>query len=137
MANRDRALLIDSLGTNWAVTSTSNGSAAAGTTAAASVSGSVSTERIHMTQLGWSIRNNGAAAFTATLNVAHASGTTVPTVIGSWDVVPAAAGSAQDSWFVNYLGKKGKGLQAYFAAPATSVVQKVSIAGWRDTLSDG
>jgi len=137
MSYRDRSLLIDSLGSNWSATTVSAGTAAAVATAAASITAAVSTERIRMTQLGWSTRNNQGAAATMTLNVAHASGTTSPTVIGSWDITPAAAASLQDTWLVSYMGKKGKGLQAYFTTPMISVVQKVSIAGWRDTLSDG
>ncbi len=130
MAFRDKSLIIDSLGNNWNATC----STAAGTTCTASVVPAAK-ERIHLGQLGWSIRNAGAAAYTATLNVRHAS--IAGTVIASWDIQAAAAGGLQDSWAVNLMGKRGVPLNVDFGTPAASVTQKVSIAGWRDTLSDG
>ena len=130
MAFRDKALIIDSLGNNW----NANSTPAAGATCSASVTPAVK-ERIHLNQLGWSIRNAQAAAYAATLNVRHAS--IGGTVIGSWDIQAAAGGGLQDSWAVNLMGKRGVPLNVDFGVPASSVTQKVSIAGWRDTLSDG
>ena len=129
MAYRDRALIIDSLGNNWNAT----GTTAAGTTVAVSSPTPAAKERIHLNQLGWSIRNAGAAAYTATLNVRGAGAT----VIAAWDIQVAAAASLQDSWAVNLMGKRGAAMTVDFGTPAASIVQRVSVAGWRDTLSDG
>lgn len=132
MAYRDRQLLIDSLGHIWSDTT-----AAAGTTCAVSVSASSSHERYHLTSLGWSVKNTQAAATTVSVNVAHASGTTAPTVLGSWDIVVAAGATAQDTWRVHFSGKKGQGIQAYFApVSATSVVEKVTACGYVEKGSD-
>ena len=137
MAYRDRSLLIDSLGSNFAATTTSAGTAAAVASACCSVQAASGHERIRLTQLGWSVRNHQAAGVTMTLQVSHATGTSVPTVLASWDLFPAAAGYALDNFVVNFMGKKGLGLQAVMNTPLGSVTQKVSIAGWRDSLSDG
>lgn len=134
MAYRDRALLMESLGNVWQGVTASAGTSAAVATASLSVAPAVK-ERVHLTQLGWSIRNNGAAAYTATLSVKHAS--TGGTVIASWDITPAAAGFAADTWCLGLMGKKGVKLWIDFGTPGISVVQRVSAAGWRDTLSDG
>jgi len=131
MAFRDKALIIDSLGNNWSA----NNTTASGTTLAVSSPTPAAKERIHMTQLGWSERNAAAAAYTSTLNVRHAS--IGGTVVASWDIIAALGVSVQDTWVVNLMGKKGVPLVVDFGTPLASVTQKVSIAGWRDTLSDG
>lgn len=130
MAYRDRELLIDSLIHVWSAAN----APAAGTTCVASVSANSSHEKMRLTQLGWSIRNAGAAAYTATLNVRDASA--AGPVLGSWDVVIPTAVSQADTWAVNYVGSKGNPLFVDFGTPAASVTQKVSIAGWRNQSSD-
>lgn len=131
MAYRDRALLIDSLGNKWNASNTT----ATGTTLAVSSPTPAAKERIHMTMLGWAIRNAAAATYTATLNVRQAS--IGGTVIASWDILPAVGASLQDSWAVDIMGKRGVPLSVDFGTPLASVTQKVSIAGWKDGLSDG
>ena len=131
MANRDKALIIVSLGNNW----NANNTTASGTTLAVSSPTPAIKERIHLTQLGWSQRNVAAAAYTSTLNVRHAS--VAGTVIASWDIIATLNASVQDTWVVNLMGKRGVPLVVDFGTPLASVTQKVSIAGWRDTLSDG
>lgn len=131
MAQRDRALIIDSLGNNWNAYNTT----ASGTTLAVSSPTPAAKERIHLTQIGWSERNVAAATYTSTLSVRHAS--INGTVVASWDILPAVGASLQDSWVVNIMGKKGVPISVDFGTPLASVTQKVSIAGWRDTLSDG
>jgi len=86
--------------------------------------------------LGYSVKNatlqTGPAS---TLAVTH--GSLNGSVIASWDIAPVNIGSMQDCWLTNIKGKRGVGLCVSFSAPVASIVQKVSIAGWHDSLSDG
>lgn len=127
MANRADGLIINSLGDN--VSSTH--APAAGTTAQATIAPSSGMARVCLTNIGWSIRNATAAAYTATLNVRDVSAGG-NTVVASWDVVVAVGGSAQDSFNYTYKGIRGDSVQVDFGTPAASVVQKVNVAGWRE-----
>ncbi len=132
MAYRDRALIIDSLGSNWFA----QASPSIGVTASASVTPAAPTIRPHLTQLGWSLNNSaGAAAATGKISVKNSS--TAGTVYGAWDIGAAAGGFAQDTWSVNIKGKKGKPFFVDSGTPSASATYKVSIAGWFDQLSDG
>ena len=132
MAKKADELIIDSLSNNWQV----NHAPSAGTTCTASVQPTMagSHERLHLTQLGWSIRNVSAAAYTATLSVRDA--TIGGAVLGTWDIVIASNTGLQDSWAVNMIGLKGNALNIDFGTPAASVTQKVSAAGWRNQSAD-
>lgn len=130
MAYRDRALIIDSLGNNW----TAANAPAAGATCVASVP-AVKYARNHITQLGWSCRNAAAAPFTASLAVRDAS--IAGTVLATWDIVVVNGTGQQDTFALNIKGLKNSALFVEFGTPAASVTQKVSAAGWVDSLSDG
>lgn len=125
MANRSEGLITDSLIHLW----NANHAPAAGTTCVAN-SGVVDTCKPIITQLGWSIRNATAAAFTATLSVRDVS--IAGTVLATWDIVTAVGGGNVDTFRLNIVGSKGKALFVEFGTPAASVTQKVSIAGWRN-----
>lgn len=129
MAYRDRALIIDSLGNNW-----NQSTIAPGVTASASVSVAIK-ERIALTQLGWSMKNLTAANATAHLQVRDAS--IAGTILAQWEIVVAAGLTAQDSWVVNIKGLRGSPLYIGFNTAQASVGYGLSVAGWRDSLSDG
>lgn len=126
MAIRDAGLIIDSLGHNFNV----NASPTSGTTCTASVAPSSGTTRVMLTNLGWSLRNATGAAYTATLNVRDAS--IAGTVLASWDIIIGTSSSLQDTWVVNVKGLRGRNLNVDFGAPASSITQKVSLAGWEE-----
>lgn len=126
MAIRDAGLIIDSLGHNFNKVGNPN----AGTTCTVSVAPSCSTTRMMLSNLGWSIRNAGAAAYTATLNVRDAS--IGGTVLATWDIVIGAAAGLQDTWLVNVKGLRGNAINVDFGTPASSVTQRVSLAGWEE-----
>lgn len=125
MANRSEGLITDSLIHLW----NANSAPAAGTTCVAN-SPALDTTKPILTQLGWSIRNATAAAFTATLSVRDVS--IAGTVLATWDIVTATNGGNVDTFAVNLAGSKGKSIFVEFGTPAASVTQKVSIAGWRN-----
>lgn len=129
MSKRESALVVDSLAHGWSAYQAT----AAGSTCTANVAVGSAHERLHLTQLGWSIRNAGAAAYTATLNVTDSS--IGGTVRASWDMI-VPVGHLLDTFNLNIMGLKGAALNVDFGAPAASVVQKVSIAGWRDQSND-
>lgn len=124
MAARSEGLITDSLIHLWNATS----APAAGTTCVAN-SGAVGQTKPVLTQIGWSIRNVTAAAFTATLSVRDVSA--AGTVLASWDVICAVNSAQIDTFGVNILGSKGGAIYVDWGTPAASVTQKVSIAGWR------
>lgn len=131
MSKRGDGLLTDMLAHNCSATASPN----AGTTCTANVAPVAgSHEKIHLTNLGWSIRNVTAAAFTATLNVRDA--TIGGTVLATWDIVIGANAGLQDSWAVNIMGLRGNAVNVDFGAPAASVTQKVSVQGWRQISDD-
>ena len=125
MANRSEGLIVDSLIHLWNATS----APAAGTTCVAN-SGAVDRQKNVLTQLGWSIRNVSAAAYTATLNVRDAS--PAGTVLASWDMIVGTNSAQLDTFGVNILSSRGVPIYVDFGTPAASVTQKVSIAGWRN-----
>lgn len=127
MAFRDRGLIIDSLGHNVFNTTT-----VTNVTCSASLapSAGVGTSKLTLTQLGWSIRNLTAAAYTATISVRAAS--IAGTVLASWDVMPAANGFALDNFVTNIKGAQGQTLNVDFSPQAASVYMKLSIAGWEE-----
>ena len=133
MAAHDKALIIDSLCNTW---SASSGTVASGASCQAVVTAAGAKSYSHMTSLGWSMRNPSAVTVACTLVIAHVS--VQGTVVASWDIQLAPGPTASfDNWAVNIKGKKGASLAAGFQSSATSVFQKVSIAGWYDSLSDG
>lgn len=129
MAYRDKALMIDSLGNNWNMSTF-----AAGVTASASVAPAAK-ERITLTQIGWSFKNLTAANATASLQVRDAS--INGNILAQWEIIVATGLTAQDSWAVNIKGLKGSPLNISFNTTQISVSNALSVAGWRDTLSDG
>lgn len=131
MAKKADELIIDSLSNNWQ----QNHAPSAGSTCTASVQPSMagSHERLHLTQLGWSVYNKGAT-YTVSLNVRDAS--INGSVLATWNMVIAAGASLQDSWAVNLIGLKGNAINVDFGLPASSVTQTVSIAGWRNQSAD-
>ncbi len=129
MARREEGLIIDSLGHSW----NAQASPSAGTTCTCSVAPSSGLTRVMLTNLGWSIRNAGAAAFTATLNVRDAS--IAGTVLASWDMIVGAAASLQDTYPLSIKGIRGHNLSFDFGTPASSVTQKVSAMGWEEKSS--
>lgn len=129
MSKNADGLVTDSLNNNF-----TNSTSTTNVTCSLSVA-PVGKERLHLTNLGWSIRNATAAAYTATLNVREAS--IGGAVLGSWDVIVATAGSAQDSFWYQAVPGKGLPLFVEFIPPAASVYQKVSVSGWRQqTMQD-
>lgn len=125
MAYRDRGLIIDSLGH-----SASNYTTGANVTVSASLSPSSSGTRMMLTNIGWSIRNAGAAAYTATMNVRDSS--INGAVRESWDMIVTAGASLQDSYVTNIKGLRGQALNVDFGPPAASVTVKVSAVGWEE-----
>jgi hypothetical protein len=132
MAKRDADLIIESLSQRWNAVSTPS----AGTSCVASVSPLPNqfggNWKANCDSLGWSVRNLTAAAVTTTLEVRDAS--IAGGVIASWDFVVAANGGAADNFAVKVQGVRGNPLYINFGTPNVSVVQKVSAAGWYDTL---
>lgn len=111
-----------------------NHAPAAGTTCVASVSTNSGHEKLHLTSLGWSIRNVTAAAFTATLSVRD--GSIAGTVLATWDILCAANAGQLDNFATHIMASKGNPIVAEFGTPAASVTQKVSIGVWRNQSND-
>lgn len=125
MSVRDKGLIIDSLGHNVSFYTTG-----AGVTASASIAPASALSRVMLTNVGWSIRNAGAAAYTATLNVRDSS--INGSVRESWDMIVGVGASLQDSFQVNVKGLRGQALNVDFGPPAASVTAKVTAVGWEE-----
>jgi hypothetical protein len=132
MAKRADEVIIESLANRWNASSFP----AAGTSCVASVSGpNPSTScKINLDSLGWSARNATAAAVTLTLSVRDAS--LAGTTLAAWDVIVGTGVSQQDNFAVKVQGVRGNPLFIDFGTPAASVTQKISAAGWYDTLQN-
>lgn len=133
MAFRDRAAVIESMTNLWNNTHAPS----AGTTCAATVVPALPTTRVHLTNIGWSVANATLSTGpSSNLEVRHRS--IAGTLIASWTINPIGLGSFQDQWSgMNLMGKKGAAMVVDFTAPVASITQKVSIAGWYETLGDG
>jgi hypothetical protein len=126
MAERDRALIIDSLGNCF-----NSSTRAAGVTASCSVS-PAATERAHLTAIGWSLKNLTAANATAVLQVTDAS--IGGTVLAQWEIIVPTGNSLQDSFSTNLQGLRGSPINVAFNTVQASLGQAVSISGYHDTL---
>ena len=139
MAKRDDELFIASLAQNWVVRS----APAAGTTAVAAASSAFPAAalntgkfRHNANSLNYSIKNTTAAAVTVTAQISD--GSIGGTVLADWDFIVAAAAAVQGTFPLGNLpGIKGNDLVASMTAPASSVVQKVSMDGWTDLMVNG
>jgi hypothetical protein len=130
MANSSDGLFRDYMRERW----TASSAPTAGTTCVASVGNSAtmhSKARNIVESLIYSARNVTAATVTLTASIRAAS--IAGTVLASWDILLAANASVQDCFAqLNIPAPRGQDLFAEFGTPATSVTQKVSIAGWTE-----
>ena len=139
MSKRDDELMIQSLSATWVQRS----APVAGTTAMASANAAFPTNQLssgkfkhNVTSLSYSIKNTTAAAVTVSAQIIDSS--IGGTVLADWDFIVAAGAAVQGTFpLANFSGLKGNDVVAAMTPPASSVVQKIAMAGWTDEMVNG
>lgn len=128
MSKRGDELLFDSLVNRWSKDS----APAAGSTAQA-VSPAVTGPRElhHIDDVGYSLVNLTAATVQSTLKI-RSGPTSGSTVLGTISVSVPAGGSTQFNGPFTFLGKPGTQVSAEWSSIAASVVQTVTLCGWKE-----
>jgi len=109
---------------------------AAGTTAAATVAPGSPIARVTVNTFMYSVTNKTAAALTFTGQITDAS--IGGTVLADFDFQVAAGATASNAFTkLNVPGVKGNAVLGSLTGPSSSVVQKVGIATWTDSMVNG
>ena len=136
MAARANAVITDSLSSTWSQTTTvANALIALTQRFPANGAAMAPKARLHMTQLGWSIKNTAASAATVGVTVRDAS--IAGTVLAKWDFVTPATASTQDCFEVSIQGLRGNPLWVGTDTAVSTTSVSLNLMGWADTLGDG